>query len=247
MLSQWFTVVSDPTKAMLFVDDIVDSGATKKQWERKYQIPLFALIDRTEIPDWIVFPWEVTAEENEETVQNNIQRILQFLGEDSTREGLVDTPARVVRSYEQLFAGYKGDVAGIFTTFAEDSCDEMVLLRDIEFYSTCEHHMLPFFGKAHIAYIPTDKVIGVSKLARLLDHFARRLQIQERICQQVTDALNTHLAPLGAACILEAQHFCMTARGVQKQHSVMVTNSLTGIFRDDQAARAELLQLVRAR
>jgi GTP cyclohydrolase I len=122
----------------------------------------------------------------------------------------------------------------------------MVLLKNIEFYSTCEHHMFPFYGKAHIAYIPNGKVIGVSKLARLLDIYAARLQIQERLCQQVTKALEAHLAPLGAACILEAQHMCMTARGVRKQDSIMVTTSLTGSFRTNAACRAEFFSSVKS-
>ncbi len=129
-------------------------------------------------------------------------------------------------------------------TFEDGSCDEVVLLKDIEFVSHCEHHMLPFLGKAHIAYIPNGKVLGVSKLARLLEIYSRRLQIQERLCQQITTALDEHLKPLGSACVIEAQHLCMVARGVQKQNSVMVTSSLTGVFRDKGEARSELLDMI---
>ncbi|GAG88950.1 unnamed protein product, partial [marine sediment metagenome] len=143
------------------------------------------------------------------------------------REGLKETPKRVSKSFAKLYGGYAMKASDHMKTFSDGVCDEMVIVKDIEFFSTCEHHMLPFFGRAHIAYIPNKKVIGVSKLVRILEVYARRLQIQERICQQVTEALDTNLSPLGSACVLEAQHFCMTARGVEKQHSIMVTSSLT--------------------
>lgn len=180
-----------------------------------------------------------------QAAENQVRQLLQFIGDDPGREGLLETPARVVRSYGEIFAGYKADPASVFKVFEDGACDEMVLVRNAEFYSCCEHHMQPFFGKAHIAYIPDGKVIGVSKLVRLLEVFARRLQIQERICQQVTAALDEHLKPLGSACILEAKHFCMTCRGVNKQHSEMVTSSLTGVFRSKLEARQELLTLIR--
>lgn len=176
--------------------------------------------------------------------QEHVRAVLQLIGENPSREGLKDTPARVVRSWRELFAGYRQNPADVFRTFTDGACNEMVILRDIEFYSTCEHHMLPFFGRAHIAYLPNGLVIGVSKLARLLDIFSRRLQIQERIGQQVTAALMEHLHPLGAACVIEAQHFCMKARGVQKQDSVMVTSSLRGVFLTDAPARSEFLRLI---
>lgn len=174
-----------------------------------------------------------------------VRAMLMAIGEDCTRPGLMETPERVAKSWLELYAGYKINVPALFKTFTEP-CDELVLLKDIEFYSTCEHHMQPIVGKAHIAYIPKDKVIGISKLARLLDAFARRLQIQERIGQQVTTALDKHLAPLGSACIIEAKHFCMCARGVNKQNSVMLTSSLTGVFREGLGARAELMSMLRS-
>jgi GTP cyclohydrolase I len=172
--------------------------------------------------------------------------MLEHIGEDPKREGLLETPARVVKSWKALFGGYGIDPAGVFKTFSEGACDEMVLLRDVEFYSTFEHHIIPFHGTASIAYIPNKKVIGVSKLVRLLEVYARRLQIQERLCQQVTAALDQYLQPLGSACVLNAQHMCMTARGVQKQGSRMVTSSLTGVFKTNPQTRAEFLQLVGA-
>jgi GTP cyclohydrolase I len=173
-----------------------------------------------------------------------VETLLGYISEDPQREGLKDTPLRVVRSYDQIFGGYLLNPADEMKVFEDGACDEMVLLKEIEFYSVCEHHMQPFFGKAHIAYIPNGRVIGVSKLARVLDIYARRLQIQERICQQVVSALMEHLQPKGAACILEAKHFCMVCRGVQKQNSVMVTSSLEGVFKRDPATRQELYSLI---
>ena len=186
---------------------------------------------------------------NDALLADKVEDILLHIGEDTTREGLIDTPDRVARAYGTLFAGYGMDVKDQFTQFGSDGCDELVLLKDIEFYSTCEHHMLPFFGKAHIAYLPGEKVIGVSKLARILDVYSRRMQIQERIGQQVVTALMENLDCKAAACIIEAQHFCMMARGVQKQNSVMVTSALTGVFKEQSqgglAARAELMSLIK--
>lgn len=228
--------------ADVIIDDIVDSGKTRERVRLMFpNTPFFALFDKkkegTEL--WITFPWERT----EGTVENNITRILQYIGEDPKREGLLETPTRVVKSYAEIFGGYKEDPAAVMKVFEDGSCDEMVLLKNIEFYSNCEHHMQPFFGKAHIAYIPDGKVLGVSKLARVLDIYARRLQIQERLTQQVTDALMKHLEPKGAACVIEAKHFCMVCRGVQKQNSEMLTSSLKGSFLDP-AVRSEFYSLI---
>jgi len=177
-------------------------------------------------------------------VQEAFHAFCHIVGENPDREGLRGTPTRVLKSWEKLFGGYSQEAQDVLTTFEADTCDEMVLLKDIEFYSTCEHHLLPFFGKAHIAYIPNGCIVGISKLARVLEVFSRRLQIQERICQQITMALDTRLFPKGSACVLEAQHFCMTSRGVEKQNSVMVTSSLTGAFKTDERTRSEFLRLI---
>jgi len=174
-----------------------------------------------------------------------IRQILYEIGEDPDREGLKDTPKRVVKSWQELYSGYSQDPEELFTVFESEGYDQIILLKDIELYSTCEHHMLPFYGKAHVAYIPNDKVIGISKLARIADLYARRLQIQERIGEQVTECLMQHLQPGGAACIIEARHMCMCARGVGKQNSVMTTSSLKGAFFDSQEARSELMQLIK--
>ncbi len=174
-----------------------------------------------------------------------IKVLLRYIGDDPDREGLQETPARMIRSWGELFSGYHQNVADVFKTFEDGACDELVLLKRVEFYSTCEHHWLPFSGMAHIAYLPDKKIIGLSKLARVLEVFARRLQVQERLTVQVTEALDTYLKPKGSACVIEASHACMTCRGVNKQNAVMITSSLTGDFREDPVARAELFQLIK--
>lgn len=175
-----------------------------------------------------------------------ITYLLQFLGENPYREGLKDTPKRVIKAWREMLSGYGQNPEEHLTVFGDcEHYDEMVVLKNMEFVSWCEHHMLPFTGKAAIAYIPTDKVIGISKLARMFEVFASRLQIQERLCKQVTTALDKHLKPKGSACIIQASHMCMVCRGVKKQHSEMITASLTGVFRED-AARNELMQYVRS-
>lgn len=178
-----------------------------------------------------------------------LQQCLRHLGEDPDREGLKETPERILKSWKELFKGYTQNPADLFKTFHADGCDQIVLLKNIELYSTCEHHMLPFYGKAHVAYIPDGIVLGVSKLARLVDMYSRRMQIQERIGEQVTSALMEFLKPKGAACIIEADHMCMRMRGCSKQHSTMVTSSLKGVFLEDSqkglAARSELMMLIK--
>ena len=238
------TIVEDVQQADVVIDDIIDSGATAKKFEKW---PFFALIDKLGEEShlagtWVSFPWERVLYET--GPEDNIKRLLEYIGEDPKREGLLETPSRVVKSYEELFSGYKIDPASVLKVFENDSCDEMVILKDIEFYSQCEHHLQPFFGKAHIAYIPNGRVVGISKLARLLEVFSRRLQIQERLCEQVTTALMEHLAPKGAACVLEASHFCMCARGVGKQNSKMITSSLKGAFLEP-TVRGEFLSMIK--
>lgn len=179
--------------------------------------------------------------------ENSIENILKHIGEDLSRDGLRDTPRRVVKSYQELFSGYGKDPKEMMTTFQNDGkYQSMVVLRDIELYSVCEHHMLPFYGRAHVAYIPDNgKIVGISKLARLVDIFARRLQVQERIGEQVTNAIIDTLNPKGAACVIEATHMCMLMRGVGKQNSVMVTSSLKGEFYTDVAVREEFMSLIK--
>lgn len=176
--------------------------------------------------------------------EDSVRTMIAFTGDDPKRSGVKETPARVRRSYSELFSGYKKSPRKVLKVF-DEPCDNIVLLSGVEFYSTCEHHMIPFVGSASIAYLPSfGKVVGLSKLARLLEVYARRLQIQERIGKQVVAALDKYLSPHGSACILRAKHFCMCARGVNKQHSVMTTSAMSGVFRDDESARAELLALI---
>ena len=161
------------------------------------------------------------------------------------REGLARTPQRVIDSFEEIYSGYSGNSELILdATFNSEGYDGIVLLRDIEFHSVCEHHLLPFSGKAHIAYIPVDRIVGISKLARLLDMHSSRLQNQERVTKGIADDIEAILAPLGCAVILEASHDCMQCRGVKKQNSVMTTSAMRGVFFDKQEARSELLQLI---
>jgi len=175
-----------------------------------------------------------------------VRGILIAIGEDPTREGLLDTPKRVSKSWKEIFSGYKLDPVKILATaFKDGSCDEMVILRDIEFSSTCEHHMLPFRGKAHVGYLPNGSVVGLSKLARVVDCFAKRLQIQEKMTTQIAEAINAALKPKGVAVVIEAHHQCMSCRGVNKQGTTMVTSSMSGRFRESAEARGEFLILMR--
>ncbi|HIG34447.1 MAG TPA: GTP cyclohydrolase I FolE [Candidatus Poseidoniales archaeon] len=165
----------------------------------------------------------------------------------SLREGLQNTPDRVIESFDEIFSGYSNDANDILdSTFNAEGYDGIVLLRDIEFQSTCEHHLQPFTGRGHVAYIPVDRIVGISKLARLLDMHSKRLQNQERITHSVANDLESILKPLGCAVIIEAQHGCMKCRGVQKQNSVMTTSSMRGVFFEKSEARTELLQLIRS-
>ena len=178
-------------------------------------------------------------------MEEEIRKILLSLGEDPEREGLKKTPERVKRSLEYLTRGYSQDLDKVINgAIFEVESQDMVIVRDIEFYSMCEHHMLPFFGKCAIGYIPRGKIFGVSKLARIVDMYARRLQIQERLSNQIARAIFDTIQPEGVGVVMEAQHLCMLMRGVQKQNSVMVTSAMLGSFRSHQATRMEFLKLI---
>jgi GTP cyclohydrolase I len=180
------------------------------------------------------------------TTQELYRELLVRLGEDPTRDGLLDTPERMEKSMAFLTRGYSMDVKTVLhDALFEVEYDEMVIVKDIEFFSMCEHHLLPFFGKAHIAYVPNGKVIGLSKVPRVVDVFARRLQVQERLTTQIADAISDAIDPQGVAVILEAQHLCMMMRGVEKQHSATVTSAMRGVFKTQQQTRNEFLSLVR--
>ncbi|WP_322104188.1 GTP cyclohydrolase I FolE [Paraburkholderia sp. J41] len=186
------------------------------------------------------------ARPSREEAEAAVRTLLRWAGDDPAREGLLDTPARVVRSYEEFFAGYQVDPREILArTFSEvDGYDEMIVLKDIRFESYCEHHMVPIIGRAHVAYLPRHRVVGISKLARLVDAFAKRLQIQEKMTVQIADTLNDVLQPEGVGVILEAAHQCMSTRGVHKAGVSMVTSRMLGAFRTDPSTRREFLAIV---
>ncbi|HZA57316.1 MAG TPA: GTP cyclohydrolase I FolE [Candidatus Udaeobacter sp.] len=179
-------------------------------------------------------------------MEEQIRHILKALGEDPDREGLLKTPSRVAQALTFLTRGYQMDPGQIINDalFTEDY-EEMILQKDIDFYSLCEHHMLPFFGKAHVAYIPHHKIVGISKLARLVDVYARRLQVQERLTNQIATTIMEKLDPLGVAVVIEAEHLCMRMRGVEKQNSLIITSALLGAFRTRQETRNEFMTLIR--
>jgi GTP cyclohydrolase IA len=182
---------------------------------------------------------------DQEKIEKAVRSILQAIGEDPNREGLKRTPQRVAAMYAELFGGYHDDPARHLRTFFTERYDEIVILRDIPFHSICEHHLMPFVGKAHIAYLPDGRVIGISKLARLVETFSHRLQVQERLTTQVADMLMEYLKPKGVVVIMSAQHTCMTIRGVKKPGSSMITSALRGIFKTNLASRTEILSLLK--
>ncbi|MDB5325952.1 MAG: cyclohydrolase type 1 [Phycisphaerales bacterium] len=180
-------------------------------------------------------------------IEKAVREILIAVGEDPDREGLLKTPNRVARAYGELMAGLQDDPRRHLKTVFTEEYDEVVLLRDIEFHSLCEHHLLPFTGRAHVAYLPKGKVVGLSKLARLVEGFARRPQVQERLTTQIADAIMEELQPLGCACVIQATHTCMTIRGAKKTGSTMVTSAIRGSFRTDARSRSEILALMHAK
>jgi len=172
-------------------------------------------------------------------------QIIKALGEDPQREGLRKTPARAARALREITSGYNADIDKVFNgAFFKVKCREMVIVKDIDFYSMCEHHMLPFFGKVHVAYIPNKKITGLSKIARVVDVFARRLQVQERLTTQIKECIQKTLNPMGVMVIIEAQHLCMQMRGVQKQHSITTTSDFTGVF-EQAKTREEFMNLIK--
>lgn len=238
-------LTDDPEEADIIIDDVIDSGATRERFLEK---PFYALFDKRQDPSlqWLVFPWEHSEGHGAEA-EDIVLRLLQYIGEDTTRGGLQETPARVLRAWKYWTSGYAqkpGDVLKTFDDGAEN-VDEMILMKDISLYSHCEHHLAPFFGVAHVAYIPNGRIVGLSKIARLVDIFARRLQVQERLTNQIADALVQSLHPLGVGVVLECRHLCMESRGVQKQGATTVTSALRGVLKQDSKARAEFMRLIR--
>ena len=239
-----FHVTEDWTQADVIVDDLIDTGRTMERFGDHY---FEALIDKrtwAHGDDWIVWPWEGDAVGG---IEDNITRLLQYVGEDPSRGGLLETPKRVAKAWAFWCSGYEQKPEDILKVFEDgaEGVDEMVVVKDIPFYTHCEHHMAPFFGTATIAYLPNKKIVGLSKLSRLLDIYARRLQVQERLGCQVADAIMEHLGALGCGVVIKARHLCMESRGICKQGSSTTTSALRGLFKEDPAVRSEFLQLAR--
>jgi GTP cyclohydrolase I len=176
-----------------------------------------------------------------------VETLLRYVGEDPKREGLRDTPDRVLRAYDEMLSGYNKDPKDVIKTFEDGTCEEMVVVREIDFVSFCEHHWLPFSGRVHVGYLPAEKIVGLSKIPRLVDIFARRLQVQERMTAQIADSLQDHLKPKGCGVVVEAVHSCMSCRGVRKQNADMVTSALRGLFKTSELTKHEFLNFCRSR
>ena len=182
---------------------------------------------------------------NQEKVKDLVKTLLTEIGEDPEREGLLSTPIRVAKAYEFLTRGYQQDIDEVLNgAIFNEKYDEMVLVKNIDFYSMCEHHLLPFYGKVHVAYIPNGKIVGLSKVPRIVEVFSRRLQVQERMTQQIADTIAKYLQPIGVAVVAEAFHMCMMMRGVEKQNSSATTSAMHGVFQDDARTRMEFLDLI---
>lgn len=249
----FYTIVDNPEDACICIDDIIDSGKTAAVHWDKYQKLTYALINKQAtdcshmepfLDKWIVFPWE-HAEDKDDSFTDNVVRLLQFVGEDPTRGGLLETPARVAKAWGEWTSGYGQDPKDILKVFEDggERYDQMVIVKDIPIYSKCEHHLADIFGTATIAYIPDGKIVGLSKLSRLADIFARRLQVQERLTQQIADALQEHLQPKGVGVLIRARHMCMESRGLCQQGHHTITTALHGALKEDLAARAEFMSL----
>lgn len=240
-----FALVDTADEADAFVDDLVDSGGTRERYAKSHpDKPFFAAFTKQPGTGWLVFPWEETAEKS---VEDAFVRLLQYIGEDPERGGLLETPSRMARAWAEWTSGYGLSAQSILKAFEDgaENVDEMVMVKDIPFYSQCEHHLAPFFGTVTIGYIPQGRIVGLSKLSRLTDMFARRLQVQERLTNQIADAMSEHLGALGVGVIISARHMCMESRGVCQQGHSTVTSALRGVMRDQPATRAEFLSLAK--
>ena len=230
--------VYNPEDADIIVDDIIDSGKTKKKYRKMFPKKKFiVLFEKDKKGTWINFPYEKNSESD---YKDLVVRLLQVIGEDPNREGLLDTPRRYLDAFKEFLSPPEFNM----TTFAVENTDEMIVQLDIPFYSFCEHHVLPFFGKGYIAYVPNKKIVGLSKLARTLEMFSRRLQNQERITNQVAQYLQANLKAKGVAVVLKARHMCMEMRGVKTSDTHTVTSKLLGSFKSDERTRAEFLNLI---
>jgi len=240
-------VYESPADADVILDDIVDSGQTRDKYLKQYPNKSFcAIIDKTSADvemqiykdKWIVFPWE-----NERTEEDIVLRLLQYIGEDVSRQGLRETPKRVMKAWAEWTSGYSKSPSDVLKTFEDgaEQSDQMITVHDIPIWSHCEHHLAPFFGKAKISYIPNGRIVGLSKFARLADMFARRLQVQERLTNQIADALQETLNPIGIGVEIKCRHLCMESRGVKTHNSSTKTIALRGAIKECEKARYEFL------
>lgn len=231
-------------QADAIVDDIVDSGATRDRYS-VYNKPFWALVEKQPYMGWVRFPWEET--DPSKDMEDTVRRQLEYIGEDPNREGLKDTPKRVIKALTEMTQGYRANIGDILKTTFDIQYDQVVVLRDITFTSLCEHHLLPFTGEACVGYLPGERILGLSKLARLVHAFASRLQVQERLTTQVAQALVDALNPRGVAVVIKAAHMCMQCRGVRQQGAEMVTSAMVGKFRESPELRAEFMALATQR
>jgi GTP cyclohydrolase I len=242
-------MTSDPAQADFIVDDIYDSGATYGRYTNLFPTkPFYTLFDKRVNPwagKWLVMPWEVSDVGTDDSATDIVTRLLQYIGEDPGREGLQETPARVLRAWREWATGYGQDPGTILKSFEDGAkgCDELIIVHNIPFISKCEHHLADVIGHAHVGYIPNGRIVGLSKLARLVDVFARRLQVQERATIQIADALIEHLKPVGVGVLIRASHACMSTRGVKIHGSVTTTSAMRGALLTKDAARKEFLDL----
>jgi GTP cyclohydrolase I len=232
-------VVASPDEADVIVDDIVDSGATRARYAT-FGKPFWALYEKQASDGWVVFPWEEA--DPRDDISSTVTRQLEFLGENPTRAGLRETPRRVITALQELTGGYHEDPQAILGTVFIEPCDQLVVVRDIPFYSLCEHHLMPFYGHISVGYIPhQNRVVGLSKIPRLVQCFARRLQVQERLTQQIAQTIHEVLQPLGVGVFVHGQHLCMQMRGIHTS-GIMVTNCLLGVLRSQ--ARQEFMDIL---
>lgn len=225
------------------VDDIIDSGATLERYQ-KLGKPFWALVDKKKQAGWVKFPWEDSDPTSD--LEDTVKRQLQWIGEDCNRDGLLETPKRVLKAFKEMTRGYAENPQAILSKTFDVQHDELVILRNIRFASLCEHHLLPFTGFADVGYLPAERIVGLSKLARLVHCHAKRLQVQERLTQSVAKDIETHLRPRGTAVVIRAIHHCMVCRGLELEGAEMVTSAMYGEFRDNYALRAEFLTLANA-
>lgn len=253
-----FGLVDCPSEADIFIDELVDSGTTARLYSSRGK-PFYALYSKSrQVPSavrfaeelspncFVVFPWEGSAEGSATDIGI---RLLQYIGEDPSREGLAETPARFLKAWAEWTRGYKMDVDHLFKDFGDgaENYDEMVMVDPIPFYSHCEHHLAAIFGTVHLAYIPSGRIAGLSKFCRLVDAFACRLQVQERLTVQIADSIVQYLAPIGCGVVVRARHFCMESRGAKKPGTETQTIALRGCMKDEPSCRAEFLSLIKGR